>query len=101
LESRCEAESKSRHGRGPTQMQLTKERRPNRVDVQIPELGTLSLNAPKIADFQFVKFQIEGEVAHLRLDRPPQNLLNERMLMEIASGISWVSEKREIKMILL
>ena len=69
--------------------------------MQIPELGTLSLNAPKIEDFQFVKFQIEGEVAHLRLDRPTQNLLNERMLMEIASGISSVSEKREIKMILL
>jgi len=63
-------------------MQLTKERRPNRVDVQVPELGTLSLNAPKIEDFQFVKFRIEGQVAHLRLDRPSQNLLNERMLMD-------------------
>jgi cyclohexa-1,5-dienecarbonyl-CoA hydratase len=82
-------------------MQLTKERRPNRVDVQIQELGTLSLNAPKIEDFQFVKFRIEGQVAHLRLDRPSQNLLNERMLMEIASGISSVSEKRDVKMILL
>ena len=82
-------------------MQLTKERRPNKVDVQVPELGTLSLNAPKIDDFQFVKFRIEGQVAHLRLDRPSQNLLNERMLMEIASGISSVSEKREVKMILL
>jgi cyclohexa-1,5-dienecarbonyl-CoA hydratase len=82
-------------------MQLTKERRPNRVEVQIQELGTLSLNAPKIEDFQFVKFRIEGQVAHLRLDRPSQNLLNERMLMEIASGISSVSEKRDVKMILL
>src|ERR1700729_3939673 len=82
-------------------MQLTKERRPNRVDVQIQELGTLSLNAPKIDDFQFVKFRIEGQVAHLRLDRPAQNLLNERMLMEIASGISSVSEKAPVKMILL
>jgi cyclohexa-1,5-dienecarbonyl-CoA hydratase len=82
-------------------MPLTKERRPNRVDVQIQELGTLSLNAPKIDDFNFVKFRIEGQVAHLRLDRPTQNLLNERMLMEIASGISSVSEKRDVKMILL
>ena len=82
-------------------MQLTKERRPNGVDVQVPELGTLSLNAPKIDDFQFVKFRIEGQVAHLRLDRPTQNLLNERMLTEIASGISSVSEKRDVKMILL
>jgi cyclohexa-1,5-dienecarbonyl-CoA hydratase len=97
----CEADVETAVGPGVKAMQLTKERRPNRVDVQIPELGTLSLNAPKIADFNFVKFQIEGEVAHLRLDRPSQNLLNERMLMEIASGISSVSEKREIKMILL
>src|ERR1700729_105776 len=82
-------------------MQLTKERRPNRVDVQIQELGTLSLNAPKIDDFQFVKFRIEGQVAHLRLDRPAQNLLNERMLMEIAAGINSVSEKASVKMILL
>ena len=40
-------------------------------------------------------------MAHLRLDRPQQNLLNERMLMEVAAGINSVSEKRQIKMILL
>jgi cyclohexa-1,5-dienecarbonyl-CoA hydratase len=72
------------------------------VDVRGPEmLGTLATRPPLLEDFQFVKFRLEGEVAHLRLDRPQQNLLNERMLMEIASGINSVSEKHQIKLILL
>ncbi|MGA7917897.1 MAG: enoyl-CoA hydratase/isomerase family protein [Candidatus Acidiferrales bacterium] len=83
-------------------MALTREARSRGVDVRGPEmLGTLATRPPLIEDFQFVKFRLEGEVAHLRLDRPQQNLLNERMLMEVASGINSVSEKREIKLILL
>src|ERR1700723_4567008 len=64
-------------------------------------LGTLALAAPKTADFQFVRFNIEGEVAHLTLDRPEHNLLNERVLMELVAGINSVSETREVKLILL
>ena len=64
-------------------------------------LGTLALAAPKTADFQFVRFKIEGEVAHLTLDRPEHNLLNERVLMELVAGINSVSETREVKLILL
>jgi cyclohexa-1,5-dienecarbonyl-CoA hydratase len=64
-------------------------------------LGTLTYVAPKLDEFQFVKFWSEGEVAHLTLDRPEHNLLNERMLAEIATGISSVSERAEIKMIVL
>src|ERR1700685_642251 len=84
-------------------MQTTREARGGRgVDVRTPEmLGTLATHAPRIEEFQFVKFRVEGEVAHLRLDRPNQNLLNERMLMEIAAGINSVSEKRQVKLVLL
>ena len=64
-------------------------------------LGTLALAAPKTADFQFVRFKIEGEVAHLTLDRPEHNLLNERVLMELVAGINAVSETHEIKLIVL
>jgi cyclohexa-1,5-dienecarbonyl-CoA hydratase len=64
-------------------------------------LGTLTYVTPKLDDFQFVRFRSEGEVAHLTLDRPEHNLLNERMLAEIATGISSVSERGEIKMIVL
>jgi hypothetical protein len=70
------------------------------VDVRGPELlGTLATHAPLPSEFQFVKFRVDGEVAHLRLDRPEQNLLNERMLMEIAAGINSVSEKASVKWI--
>jgi cyclohexa-1,5-dienecarbonyl-CoA hydratase len=64
-------------------------------------LGTLTYVAPKLDEFQFVKFWSEGEVAHLTLDRPEHNLLNERMLAEIATGISSVSERGEIKLIVV
>lgn len=64
-------------------------------------LGTLTYVAPKLDDFQFVKFRSEGEVAYLTLDRPEHNLLNERMLAELAAGISSVGERSEIKLIIL
>ncbi|MGA8765992.1 MAG: enoyl-CoA hydratase/isomerase family protein, partial [Candidatus Acidiferrales bacterium] len=64
-------------------------------------LGTLALVAPKIEEFQFVKVRIEGEVARLTLDRPDHNLLNERMLCELASGINILGEQYNIKLIIL
>ena len=41
-----------------------------------------------------MKFRVEGEVAQLTLDRPEHNLLNERMLAELAAGINSLSEQR-------
>jgi len=64
-------------------------------------LGTLGLVAPKIEDFQFVKVRLEGEVARLTLDRPEHNLLNERMLAELAMGITTLGERRNIKLLVL
>jgi cyclohexa-1,5-dienecarbonyl-CoA hydratase len=64
-------------------------------------LGTLALAAPKIEEFQFVKVKVEGEVARLTLDRPQHNLLNERMLAELTSGINTLGERNEIKLIVL
>ena len=64
-------------------------------------LGTLALAAPKPEEFQYVKYRIEGEVARLTLDRPEHNLLNERMLAELAAGINSLSEPRDIKLIVL
>jgi cyclohexa-1,5-dienecarbonyl-CoA hydratase len=76
-------------------MQIT--RGPRGVDV----LGTLATHAPKPEEFQFVKFRVDGEVVRLTLDRPEHNLLNERMLAEVAAGINAVSEQRGVKLILL
>lgn len=53
------------------------------------------------AEFQFVKYRIEGSVAHMTLNRPEHNLLNESMLRELSDGISFVAERDDIKLILL
>lgn len=64
-------------------------------------LGTLALVAPKIDEFQFVRVRVEGEVARITLDRPDHNLLNERMLSELAAGINTLGERNEIKLMIL
>jgi enoyl-CoA hydratase/carnithine racemase len=65
-------------------------------------LGTMSaIHAPMVQDFQFVKFRTESEVARLTLDRPEHNLLNERMLAEVAAGINSLSERSEVKLIVM
>ena len=68
-------------------------------DVEV--IGTLALAPPKPEEFQHVKFRVEGEVARLTLDRPEHNLLNERMLAEIAAGINAVGERSGVKLIVL
>jgi cyclohexa-1,5-dienecarbonyl-CoA hydratase len=64
-------------------------------------LGTLAIAPPRPSEFQHVKYRIEGEVGRLTLDRPEHNLLNERVLAEVAAGISAIAEHREIKLIVL
>ncbi len=64
-------------------------------------LGTLALVAPKVEDFKFVKVRAEGDVGHLTLDRPEHNLLNERMLSELAAGINSFGDRNNIKLIIL
>jgi cyclohexa-1,5-dienecarbonyl-CoA hydratase len=64
-------------------------------------LGSLALAPPRLDDFKFVKFRADGEVARLTLDRPEHNLLNERMLAELAAGINMLSERSGVKLIVL
>lgn len=64
-------------------------------------LGSMALVPPKLDEFQFVKVNVDGEVARLTLDRPDHNLLNERMLTEIAAGINTLGERATIKLIVL
>ena len=71
----------------------------NGRDVEV--LGALALAAPKIEEFQFVKVKIEAEVARITLDRPDHNLLNERMLAELAAGINTLGDRAEIKLMIL
>lgn len=64
-------------------------------------LGTLALVAPKLEEFKFVKVRVEGDVGRLTLDRPDHNLLNERMLSELAVGINSFGDRTNIKLIIL
>lgn len=64
-------------------------------------LGSMALVAPKLEDFKFVKVRVEGDVGHLTLDRPDHNLLNERMLSELAVGINSLGDRNNIKLIIL
>lgn len=69
------------------------------ADVEL--LGTLAAPPPKIDEFQYVKARVEGDVARLTLDRPEHNLLNERMLSELAAGINTFGERNGVKLIVL
>ena len=64
-------------------------------------LGTLALVPPQPDEFQFIEFKLSGEVARLTLNRPEHNLLNERMLAELASGIKSLAERRDVKLIVM
>jgi cyclohexa-1,5-dienecarbonyl-CoA hydratase len=70
-------------------------------DRGVEVLGTLALATPKLENFQFIKVRVEGEVGHLTLDRPDHNLLNERMLCELAAGINILGEQSNIKLVIL
>jgi cyclohexa-1,5-dienecarbonyl-CoA hydratase len=56
---------------------------------------------PRIEEFQFVKVRVENDVVRLTMDRPDHNLLNERMLSELAAGINMFGERSNIKLIVL
>jgi cyclohexa-1,5-dienecarbonyl-CoA hydratase len=72
-----------------------------RAGREVEVLGTLALTPPRPDEFQHVKFRVDGEVARLTLDRPDHNLLNERMLAEIAAGINSIGERSDVKLIVL
>ncbi|HTR47411.1 MAG TPA: enoyl-CoA hydratase/isomerase family protein [Verrucomicrobiae bacterium] len=68
---------------------------------EVEVLGSLALAAPKIEEFQFVKVKADSEVARITLDRPDHNLLNERMLAELASAINILGDRNEVKLMVL
>jgi cyclohexa-1,5-dienecarbonyl-CoA hydratase len=65
-------------------------------------LGAIAtLAPPTVEEFQFVRYNVDGAVARLTLDRPEHNLLNERLLTEIAAGINAIGLRREVKLIVI
>ena len=63
--------------------------------------GNVGSAPPKAEDFKFIRFRLEGEVARLTLDRPEHNMLNERMLAELAAGIDSLEGRGDVKLIIL
>jgi len=51
--------------------------------------------------FEFIRYQTDGPVVRLTLQRPEHNLLNEQLLRELTGGIAAVSENRGVKLIVL
>jgi cyclohexa-1,5-dienecarbonyl-CoA hydratase len=55
----------------------------------------------KPEEFESVQLRIQSGVARMTLNRPDHNLLNENMLRELVDGISLVSEREDVKLIVL
>jgi cyclohexa-1,5-dienecarbonyl-CoA hydratase len=56
---------------------------------------------PKLDAFRFVRYRVDAPVARLTLDHPDHNLLNEPMLRELAAGIENLSQREDVKVIVL
>ncbi|MGB6823672.1 MAG: enoyl-CoA hydratase/isomerase family protein, partial [Candidatus Acidiferrales bacterium] len=63
--------------------------------------GNVGAAPPKPEEFKYIRFRIEGEVARLTLERPEHNMLNERMLSELAVGIDSLEGRGDVKLIVL
>ena len=55
----------------------------------------------KIEDFKFIRYAIEGATLRLTMNRPEHNLLNERMLKELAFGIESLHDREDVKLIVI
>jgi enoyl-CoA hydratase/carnithine racemase len=51
--------------------------------------------------FKFIRWDDAGVVAHLTLNRPKQNIMNIGMLREMAKGIESLSNREDVRLILL
>lgn len=52
-------------------------------------------------DFKFIRYKTDGPMVRITLNRPDHNLLNERMLLEMARGIEVLHEKDTVKLIII
>jgi cyclohexa-1,5-dienecarbonyl-CoA hydratase len=52
-------------------------------------------------EFHFIRYRREGDAVWLTLDRPEHNLLNEPMLLELASAVEFAGNQRDVKVMVL
>jgi cyclohexa-1,5-dienecarbonyl-CoA hydratase len=65
------------------------------------EQGAEAPVADKKKELKFIRWDDSGEVAHLTLNRPRQNIMNIEMLKEMAKSIESLSTREEVRLILL
>jgi cyclohexa-1,5-dienecarbonyl-CoA hydratase len=69
------------------------------------ELQNEVLIAPRVVPepekFKFVRYQQDGEVARVTLDRPEHNLLHEAMLRELALSFEHAGNQRDVKLVVM
>jgi len=53
------------------------------------------------SSFKFIRWDVSGPVAHLTMNRPPQNIMNLGMLREMAAAIESLNNRDDICLILL
>jgi cyclohexa-1,5-dienecarbonyl-CoA hydratase len=69
-------------------------------EVRVDEFaGKPSRRKPE--EFKHVRYRLEGAAARMTLNRPEHNLLNEPMLRELVAGIELLSDKDDIKLVVL
>ncbi|MGH9432885.1 MAG: enoyl-CoA hydratase/isomerase family protein [Terriglobia bacterium] len=56
---------------------------------------------PPNKGFEFIRWDDSGNVAHLTLCRPPQNVLNFQMLQEILAAIESLHSRAEVRLVVL
>jgi cyclohexa-1,5-dienecarbonyl-CoA hydratase len=63
----------------------------------------LAIGQPELRpeEFKFIRYTVDGALARINLNRPEHNLLNERMLLEVARGIELLHEKDAVKLIII
>src|SRR5437879_12661870 len=71
------------------------------VEAVNPEEFVTQQQRKKIEDYEYVRVLLDAGVAHMTLNRPEHNLLNEAMLRELAEGIEYSGSREDIKIILL
>ena len=67
----------------------------------VNEISAADTRRRKPEEFRYIRYRVEGAVARLTLNHPEHNLLNEPLLRELSDGITALSEKDSVKMIVL
>ncbi len=75
-------------------------------EIEVPEeieqpATEITSAEPKKKSFQYIRWNDNGTVAHLTMNRPRQNVMNIEMLNEMTAAIESLNHREEVRLILL